>query len=79
MYVFLATVRDGSEWLPSRSGHQTPGQGPLVFSGYDNGGTRQTYEISGKEHLILQGKAITLQAWTGPEGSRRFRLLNCQP
>ena len=24
--------------------------------------------------LILKKKAIPLQAWTGPEGSRRFRL-----
>jgi len=23
-----------------------------------------------------KGKAIQLQAWTGPEGSRRFRLSN---
>jgi len=24
--------------------------------------------------VIVKGKAIPLQAWTGPEGSRRFRL-----
>jgi hypothetical protein len=24
--------------------------------------------------LVSQGKAIPLQAWTGPEGSRRLRL-----
>jgi len=24
--------------------------------------------------LIIKGKAIPLQAWTGPEGSRRLRL-----
>jgi hypothetical protein len=28
-----------------------------------------------KNHpCILKGKAIPLQAWTGPEGSRRLRL-----
>ena len=27
-----------------------------------------------KYHSILKGKAIPLQAWTGPEGSRRLRL-----
>jgi hypothetical protein len=31
-----------------------------------------------KTHLLvtskLQGKAIPLKAWTGPEGSRRLRL-----
>jgi len=25
-------------------------------------------------HLYSYGKAIPLQAWTGPEGSRRLRL-----
>ena len=25
-------------------------------------------------HVIVIRKAIPLQAWTGPEGSRRFRL-----
>jgi len=25
-------------------------------------------------YLYLKGKAIPLQAWTGPEGSRRLRL-----
>jgi len=25
-------------------------------------------------HILLKGKAITLQAPTGPEGSRRLRL-----
>jgi hypothetical protein len=25
-------------------------------------------------HLPLKGKAIPLQAWTGPEGSRRLRI-----
>jgi len=24
----------------------------------------------------IKGKAIPLQAWTGPEGSRRFRLVD---
>jgi len=23
---------------------------------------------------VIRGKTISLQAWTGPEGSRRFRL-----
>ena len=27
-----------------------------------------------KNHIHIKGKAIPLQAWTGPEGSRRFRL-----
>jgi hypothetical protein len=26
------------------------------------------------EHHQMLGKAISLQAWTGPEGSRRLRL-----
>jgi len=26
------------------------------------------------EHLIGKGKALRMQTWTGPEGSRRFRL-----
>jgi len=26
------------------------------------------------EKLLSKGKAIPLQAWTGPEGSRRLRL-----
>jgi hypothetical protein len=25
-------------------------------------------------HKVVKGKAIPLQAWTGPEGSRRLRL-----
>jgi hypothetical protein len=25
-------------------------------------------------HFITEGKAIPLQTWTGPEGSRRLRL-----
>jgi len=25
-------------------------------------------------HYVAKGKAIPLQAWTGPEGSRRLRL-----
>jgi hypothetical protein len=28
----------------------------------------------GKLHIHIKGKAIPLQALTGPEGSRRFRL-----
>jgi hypothetical protein len=27
-----------------------------------------------KRNCIKKGKAIPLQAWTGPEGSRRLRL-----
>jgi hypothetical protein len=27
-------------------------------------------------HDTVKGKAIPLQAWTGPEGSRRLRLLD---
>jgi hypothetical protein len=30
--------------------------------------------MSGKELLNLQSEAIPLQAWTGPEGSRKLRL-----
>jgi len=26
------------------------------------------------QYRNIKGKAITLQAWTGPEGSRRLRL-----
>ena len=34
---------------------------------------------SGFKGLIKQkGKAIPLQAWTGPEGSRRLRFLDVQ-
>ena len=29
-------------------------------------------------HIKGKGKAIPLQAWTGPEGSRRFRLPDCK-
>jgi hypothetical protein len=31
-------------------------------------------EISVFISLLVKGKAIPLQAWTGPEGSRRLRL-----
>jgi len=30
--------------------------------------------IQTNAHMISKGKAIPLQAWTGPEGSGRFRL-----
>jgi hypothetical protein len=29
---------------------------------------------SGRDSLVTDGKSIPLQAWTGPEGSRRLRL-----
>ena len=35
--------------------------------------TNMSYHII-SYHIIGKGKAIPLQAWTGPEGSRRFRL-----
>jgi len=31
-------------------------------------------ELKSTEKSCCQGKAISLQAWTGPEGSRRLRL-----
>jgi hypothetical protein len=30
--------------------------------------------LTSQEIIIVKGKAIPLQAWTGPEGSRRLRL-----
>jgi len=35
-------------------------------------GSRSPYIKVG--HGLVKGKAIPLQAWTGPEGSRRLRL-----
>ena len=35
---------------------------------------RQTAERTNKGKSKGKGKAIPLQAWTGPEGSRKFRL-----
>jgi hypothetical protein len=32
------------------------------------------YPSNNSAHNYLKGKAIPLQAWTGPEGSRRLRL-----
>jgi len=37
-----------------------------------NGNTTSLLESI--EYLIGKGKAIPLQAWTGPEGSRRMRF-----
>jgi hypothetical protein len=34
--------------------------------------TKRTHVAKG----LIEGKAIQLQAWTGPEGSRRLRLLD---
>ena len=31
-------------------------------------------DVRGSVHPSKKGKAIPLQAWTGPEGSRRLRL-----
>jgi len=31
-------------------------------------------KITNKMHCIKKGKAILIQAWTGPEDSRRLRL-----
>ena len=30
--------------------------------------------IDNKEIIIIKGKAVPLQAWTGPEGSRKLRF-----
>jgi len=37
-------------------------------------------EISNLVHIsqMSKGKAILVQAWTGPDGSRRLRLLDFQ-
>jgi len=32
------------------------------------------YVVHFFSEFYIKGKAIPLQAWTGPEGSRRFRL-----
>ena len=33
-----------------------------------------TFKIVDRSVLVKKGKAIPLQGWTGPEGSRRLRL-----
>ena len=30
--------------------------------------------LSALTHYIIKGKAVPLQAWSGPEGSRKFRF-----
>jgi hypothetical protein len=35
---------------------------------------QETSEYFSAKHPCKMGKAISLQAWTGPEGSRRLRL-----
>jgi hypothetical protein len=35
--------------------------------------------IANIRDVNLKGKAIPLQAWTGPEGSRRLRLPDFKP
>jgi hypothetical protein len=34
----------------------------------------RSYRLQKQTELVDKGKAIPLQAWTGPEGSRRLRL-----
>jgi len=37
--------------------------------------THRIYNVKIQNQLVKgKGKAIPVQAWTGPEGSRRFRL-----
>jgi hypothetical protein len=39
-----------------------------------NGWRILTFDLS--RYVIVKGKVIPLQAWTGPEGSRRLRFLD---
>jgi len=48
-------------WLPTFRGEHTPTSFFTLHFLSENGGSKK-------------GKAISLQAWTGPEGSRRLRL-----
>jgi hypothetical protein len=50
----------------------------LLFSVTDQQKTETNIHVSNlgrtKPSIYVKGKAIPLQAWTGPEGSRRLRL-----
>ena len=53
--------------------------GPLCFSctvhsQYENAVSRKRLCESCSESLIVLGKAVPLQAWSGPEGSRKLRF-----
>ena len=45
----------------------------MIYS-YNRSQQDALFFISASSWLLLQGKAITLQAWSGPEGSRKLRF-----
>jgi len=68
---------DSSTWRAAYSKWQ-PGTVAVLTSGlcYKNPKTEQgrSFEVKAKAIQCVKGKASPLQAWTGPEGSRSFRL-----
>ena len=85
-FRILSFGRDGRLWSGMEAGvcfgtsviftslYSTLSQKPLIFTNSNMGTSYRPQMHTSTEKKKKKGKAIPLQAWRGPEGSRRLRF-----